>query len=82
MRSGHRRTCGWKPITLFEKGTVYLNGKPVFSLDPQTATSRHYVHVDLSRHASLVRRGTNVVAIEGEAASQRRAIDVGLYTIQ
>jgi hypothetical protein len=64
------------------KGAVYLNGEPVFSLDPQTATSRHYVHVDLSRHAPLVRRGTNVVAIEAETASERRAIDVGLYTIE
>jgi hypothetical protein len=44
-------------------------------------TDRHYRHTDLSRFASLLKPGRNVVAVHADSDEARRAVDVGFYTL-
>lgn len=63
----------------FQEGEVLLNGETVLEIQDLRPTRRHYSHFDLSRHARLLRPGTNVIALRARAADGWRAIDAGLY---
>jgi hypothetical protein len=63
-------------------GSVYLNGTEILKLSPDSTTSRHYGHLDLSRHAGLIRKGKNTLAVVVEQKEGARAIDVGFYALE
>ena len=62
-------------------GKLYLNGHLIATLSPDSRTSRHWGHVDLTPFAHHLLRGQNVVALEVEGAEKAAAIDVGFYTL-
>lgn len=61
---------------------VFVNGTSVLKLSGMRAAERHYTHVDLSRHAGLLRQGSNVIAIAAGRTGARRGIDAGLYRLE
>lgn len=60
---------------------VYLNGKRVYAVQNPRVERRHYKHVDISPHASLLRKGLNVLAIHAVKPKPPRGIDAGLYML-
>ena len=69
-------------FTRVGSGAVYLNGTEILKLSPDSTTSRHYGHLDLSPHAGLIRKGKNTLAVVVEQKEGARAIDVGLYALE
>ena len=68
------------------KGTVYVNGTKLDSLDGRRPTRRHYRHANVSNFASALRKGKNVIAIHAEQApdgsdGEQGGFDVGLYAL-
>ena len=54
----------------------------MLTLDGKRPTSRHYGHLDLSRHVSVLRSGQNTLTLKGAKTKGSRALDAGLYTLE
>jgi len=61
---------------------VFLNGERIYAASNPRPERRHYTHVDVSRHAGLLRNGANVIAVRAAKDKGRRSIDVGLYVLE
>jgi hypothetical protein len=62
------------------EATILLNGIPVLAVEGDT--KRHYQHVDLGPHASLLSVGVNTLAVHATRGEGRRqGIDLGLYSL-
>lgn len=71
-------------LTLFQNVNacrVYLNGELIHEAVNPRVERRHYTHIDVSRHAALLRKGRNVLAVYALKEQEQRAIDAGLYLL-
>jgi len=71
-------------LTMFQGVTeceVFLNGVRIHALKNPRIEKRHYTHIDVSQHASALRKGKNVIAIRATREKGLRSIDAGLYTL-
>lgn len=65
----------------FTEGEVFLNGTQILHLSNVRPARRHHTHFDITAHAKLLRKGTNVIAIHAVQNAPARTVDAGLYTL-
>ncbi|MGH9630237.1 MAG: glycoside hydrolase family 2 TIM barrel-domain containing protein, partial [Bryobacteraceae bacterium] len=68
-------------INGFTEGEVFLNGASILRLKDVRPARRHHTHFDVSMHAKLLTKGTNVIAVRAVQNGPTRAVDAGLYTL-
>ena len=60
---------------------VFLNGTRIYGTKDPRIEKRHYMHIDVSQHASVLRKGKNVIAICASRDKGLRSVDAGLHTL-
>ena len=60
-------------------GEVFINGVKVAQVKDRSR--RHYQNIDISEHAAVLKKGTNIVAVHCTAGKRGHAFDMGLYSL-
>ena len=60
---------------------VFLHGTRIYDKKDPRIEKRHYTHIDVSQHASVLRKGKNVIAVRANRDKDLRSVDAGLYTL-
>lgn len=61
------------------EATVFINGKKVLELERRAGN--HYQDIDVSEHAEVLQKGTNVIAVHCSAGEKMQGFDIGLYGV-
>jgi len=61
------------------EATVFINGKKVLELERRAGN--HYQDINVSEHAEVLQKGTNVIAVHCSAGEKMQGFDIGLYSV-